>query len=182
MKLVIKDTEVVDYAEERRLFYVALTRTKNRVFVITPVYKPSQFILEIIDKFKNTKNTKFGFFVMGGAFSEGIDLIGDALNGVIVVGVGLPMVCSENDILKDHFQLEYGKGFEYAYQYPGFTKVIQAVGRVIRDKMDKGIAILMDERFTYSSYLALFPPHWKNKKVITNTYLLKKELFSFYNK
>jgi DNA excision repair protein ERCC-2 len=118
---------------------------------------------------------------MGGAFSEGIDLIGDALNGVIIVGVGLPMVCSENDILKDHFQLEYGKGFEYAYQYPGFTKVIQAVGRVIRDKKDMGIAILMDERFTYSSYLTLFPPHWKNKKVITNTYLLKKELLSFYN-
>lgn len=137
---------------------------------------------QIIKKFKNTTNTKFGFFVMGGAFSEGIDLLGDALTGVIIVGVGLPMVCEENDILKDHFEQEYGKGFEYAYQYPGLTKVIQAVGRVIRDTSDKGIAILMDERFSYSSYLSLFPPHWKNKKIITNTYLLKKELLSFYNK
>ena len=137
---------------------------------------------EIINKFKNTTNTKFGFFVMGGAFSEGIDLLGDALSGVIVVGVGLPMICDENDILKDHFEMEYGKGFEYAYQYPGLTKVIQAVGRVIRGSTDKGIAILMDERFSYSSYLTLFPPHWKNKKIITNTYLLKKELLGFYNK
>jgi DNA excision repair protein ERCC-2 len=137
---------------------------------------------QIIKKFKNTTNTKFGFLVMGGAFSEGIDLLGDALTGVIIVGVGLPMVCEENDILKDHFEQEYGKGFEYAYQYPGLTKVIQAVGRVIRDTSDKGIAILMDERFSYSSYLSLFPPHWKNKKIITNTYLLKKELLSFYNK
>ena len=119
---------------------------------------------------------------MGGAFSEGIDLLGDALSGVIVVGVGLPMICDENDILKDHFEMEYGKGFEYAYQYPGLTKVIQAVGRVIRGSTDKGIAILMDERFSYSSYLTLFPPHWKNKKIITNTYLLKKELLGFYNK
>ena len=78
--------------------------------------------------------------------------------------------------------MEYGKGFEYAYQYPGLTKVIQAVGRVIRGSTDKGIAILMDERFSYSSYLTLFPPHWKNKKIITNTYLLKKELLGFYNK
>ena len=137
---------------------------------------------EIIEKFKNTNNTKFGFFVMGGAFSEGIDFIGDALSGVIIVGVGLPMVCEENDILKDHFQKEYGKGFEYAYQYPGFTKVIQAVGRVIRSMDDKGIAILMDERFAYSSYLALFPPHWVNKKLITSNFVLKKELLGFYNK
>jgi DNA excision repair protein ERCC-2 len=137
---------------------------------------------QIIKMFKNTTNTKFGFLVMGGAFFEGIDLLGDALTGVIIVGVGLPMVSEENDILKDHFEQEYGKGFEYAYQYPGLTKVIQAVGRGIRDTSDKGIAILMDERFSYSSYLSLFPPHWEKKKIITNTYLFKKELLSFYTK
>ena len=138
--------------------------------------------LEIINKFKTTTNTKVGFFVMGGVFSEGIDFIGDSLSGVIIVGVGLPLVCDENNILKEFFDLRYQKGYEYAYMYPGFTKVIQAVGRVIRSNEDKGIAILLDERFVYSTYLSIMPPHWKNKKIITNNYLLKKELKDFYKK
>ncbi len=137
---------------------------------------------EIIDKFKNTTNTKVGFFVMGGVFSEGIDFIGDALSGVIIVGVGLPMVCDENNILKDYFEEIYHEGFDYAYTYPGFTKVIQSVGRVIRSESDRGVAILMDDRFTYNKYLSLMPPHWTNKKVITNSYLLKKELKDFNSK
>ena len=131
----------------------------------------------IIDKFKTTTNTKFGFFVMGGVFSEGIDFIGEALSGVIIVGVGLPLVCDENNILKDYFEEKYPtKGFDYAYVYPGFTKVIQAVGRVIRDGDDKGVAVLMDNRFTHLRYKQLMPPHWKNIKLITNNYLLKKIL------
>lgn len=137
---------------------------------------------QIIEKFKTTTNTKVGMFVMGGVFSEGIDYIGDALSGVIVVGVGLPMVCDENNILKDYFDEVYYQGFEYAYMYPGFTKVIQAVGRVIRSENDKGVAILIDERFTHSRYLNLMPPHWTNKKCITNIYDLKKELNEFYKK
>lgn len=135
---------------------------------------------EIINKFKTTTNNKVGFFVMGGVFSEGIDFIGDALNGVIIVGVGLPLFCDENNIVKDYFDLEYQKGFEYAYIYPGFTKVIQAVGRVIRSNTDRGVAILMDERFTYSAYQMLMPPHWTNKKVINSGYLMKKEIIDFY--
>ena len=132
---------------------------------------------EIIEKFKTTTNTKFGFFVMGGAFSEGIDFVGDALNGVIVVGVGLPLVCDENNILKEYFEEKYPqKGFDYAYTYPGFSKVIQAVGRVIRDKTDTGIAVLMDNRFVHSRYTDLMPPHWENIKIITNNYSLKKEI------
>ena len=134
----------------------------------------------IIEKYKTTTNTKVGFFVMGGVFSEGIDFIGDSLSGVIIVGVGLPMVCDENNILKDYFEEVYHQGFEYAYIYPGFTKVIQAVGRVIRSDTDRGIAILIDERFTYSKYLSLMPPHWSNKKCITNIYDLKKEIQEFY--
>jgi DNA excision repair protein ERCC-2 len=132
---------------------------------------------EIIEKFKTTTNTKFGFFVMGGVFSEGIDFIGDALSGVIIVGVGLPLVCDENNILKEYFEEKYPqKGFDYAYMYPGFTKVIQAVGRVIRDEDDRGVAILMDNRFIHLRYQELMPNHWKNIKVITNNYSLKKEL------
>ncbi|MCR5112824.1 MAG: ATP-dependent DNA helicase [Acholeplasmatales bacterium] len=136
---------------------------------------------DIINKFKNnTTETKLGMFVLGGAFSEGVDLIGDALSGVIIVGVGLPMICDENNILKDYFEIKYQKGFDYAYTYPGFTKVIQAVGRVIRDDNDRGVAILMDERFTYNTYKMLYPPHWKNVKIINNSYNLGKELEYFY--
>ena len=114
---------------------------------------------------------------MGGVFSEGIDFIGDALSGVIIVGVGLPLVCDENNVLKEYFEEKYPeKGFDYAYVYPGFTKVIQAVGRVIRDESDKGVAILMDNRFMHLRYRELMPPHWKNITVISNNFALKKNL------
>lgn len=136
----------------------------------------------IIERFKTVDNTKVGFFVMGGVFSEGIDFIGEALSGVIIVGVGLPMVCDENNILKDFFEEQYHEGFAYAYVYPGFTKVIQAVGRVIRSGTDRGVAILIDERFTYAQYLSLMPPHWTNKTCISNTFELKKEILEFYTK
>ena len=132
---------------------------------------------QIIEKFKTTTNTKFGFFVMGGVFSEGIDFIGDALNGVIIVGVGLPLVCDENNVLKEYFEEKYpNKGFDYAYMYPGFTKVIQAVGRVIRHEDDKGIAVLMDNRFTHLRYRELMPPHWKNITIISSNYAIRKNI------
>ena len=138
--------------------------------------------IEIINKFKEESSvSKIGFFVMGGSFSEGIDLIGDALSGVIIVGVGLPMICDENNILKDYFAEVYEKGYEYAYVYPGFTKVIQAVGRVIRTDTDRGFAILIDERFNHSQYRNLMPIHWNNVKVINSSYVLKKELEEFFN-
>lgn len=130
---------------------------------------------DIIEKFKTTTNTKFGFFVMGGTFSEGIDFLGDSLSGVIIVGVGLPLVCDENNILKEFFEEKYPqKGFDYAYMYPGFAKVIQAVGRVIRDEDDRGIAVLMDNRFNQYRYRNLMPPHWQNINTISNNYTLKK--------
>lgn len=137
--------------------------------------------LRIIEEFKTeSTHSRVGFFVMGGVFSEGIDLIGDALNGVIIVGVGLPMICDENNILKEHFQNVYSQGFEYAYMYPGFNKVVQAVGRVIRSERDRGIAILLDERFNFSSYKQIMPSHWQNRKIISSSYTLKKEIEQFY--
>ena len=137
---------------------------------------------EIINKFNDHNKNKLGLFVMGGAFSEGVDLIGDSLSGVIIVGVGLPMICDENNILKEYFEEIFNEGFDYAYTYPGFTKVIQAVGRLIRTDTDRGAAILIDTRFTYSKYLSLMPPHWTNKKIINSSYQLKKELEEFYKK
>ena len=137
---------------------------------------------EIIEKFKDTSDCKVGFFVLGGVFAEGVDFIGDWLNGVIIVGVGLPLYCDENNILKDYFEINYKDGFDYAYTYPGFTKVVQAAGRVIRSETDRGVVILIDERFTYSKYLQLMPKHWTNKKIINDAYFLKKEIKNFFNK
>lgn len=137
---------------------------------------------QIIDKFKTTENCKVGFFVLGGVFAEGIDFIGDWLTGVIIVGVGLPLYCDENNILKDYFEITYQNGFDYAYTYPGFTKVVQAAGRVIRSEKDRGVVILIDERFTYNKYLELMPKHWKNKKIINDSYNLNKEIEKFFNK
>ncbi|MDE6408156.1 MAG: ATP-dependent DNA helicase [Anaeroplasmataceae bacterium] len=149
------------------------------------VQKPTDTEAErnaIISEFKQTGSCRVGFFVLGGVYAEGIDLIGDWLNGVIIVGVGLPMYCDENNILKDYFEEKYQNGFEYAYTYPGFTKVVQAVGRVIRSEQDRGVVILLDERFTHMKYQSLMPRHWLNKKVITDSYRLKKELENFFGK
>ena len=97
------------------------------------------------------------FCVMGGLFSEGIDLTGNRLIGVIVVGTGLPMVCTEQKILQGYFE-EAGKdGFAYAYQYPGMNKVLQAAGRVIRTASDQGVILLLDDRFWRREYRELFP-------------------------
>lgn len=99
-----------------------------------------------------------GFAVMGGAFSEGIDLKGDRLIGVIVVGVGLPQVGIERDLVRDHFGEQ---GFEFAYQYPGLIRVLQTAGRLIRDARDRGVLCLVDRRYAENRYLSLLPDHWK---------------------
>lgn len=106
-----------------------------------------------------------GFAVMGGIFGEGIDLVGDRLSGVIVVGVGLPQVCLEREIIRRYFDENNGVGFEYAYIYPGLVKVMQAVGRVIRSENDRGVALLLDERFSVYNYQGLLPGEWDIRQV-----------------
>ena len=107
------------------------------------------------------KKTLIGFAVMGGIFGEGIDLTGERLVGAVIVGVGLPQVCMERDIIRDFFNEQNGQGFEYAYMYPGMNKVLQAAGRVIRTESDKGVVVLIDERFAYARYKRLFPQEWR---------------------
>lgn len=109
-----------------------------------------------------------GFCVLGGIFSEGIDLRQDSLIGCIVVGTGLPQICNERELLKSHFDDEDGNGFDYAYRYPGMNKVLQAAGRVIRTAEDIGVVVLLDERFLGISYKRLFPREWSNYQVINN--------------
>lgn len=108
-----------------------------------------------------------GFCVLGGIFSEGIDLKADSLIGVVIVGTGLPQVCNEREILKNYFDGMGESGFDYAYRYPGMNKVLQAAGRVIRTAQDVGIIALLDERFLNGSYRRMFPREWEKYETVT---------------
>ncbi len=111
--------------------------------------------------------------VQGGIFAEGVDYPGDMLVGVIIVGPGLPRVDAEQELIRAYYEEQYGRGFAYAYLYPGMTRVIQAAGRLIRSETDVGIIALLDKRFTYTNYAALFPAHWyarSPRELITRHY------------
>ena len=117
---------------------------------------------EFIQEFSNPRGKSLAAFcVLGGIFSEGIDLKEDLLIGVLIVGTGLPQICNQREILKEYYQEENGQGFDYAYQYPGMNKVLQAAGRVIRTEADRGMILLMDDRFATISYQRLFPREWE---------------------
>ena len=107
------------------------------------------------------------FSILGGIFSEGIDLKEEQLIGAFIVGNGLPQVCVEREILQNYFTNQQMDGFAYAYIYPGMNKVLQAAGRVIRTNTDKGIILLMDDRFRYREYNSLFPQEWSNCGQVT---------------
>jgi DNA excision repair protein ERCC-2 len=98
--------------------------------------------------------------VHGGIFAEGVDYPGAMLIGVIIVGPGLPRVDAEQELIRAYYEERYGRGFAYAYLYPGMNRVIQSAGRVIRSETDVGIIVLVGKRFTYTNYTALFPRHW----------------------
>ena len=100
--------------------------------------------------------------MLGGVFSEGIDLTRDSLIGAIIVGTGLPQVCNDREILKAYFDSQNLPGFDYAYRYPGMNKVLQAAGRVIRTEEDRGIIVLLDERFQGTKNRAIFPKEWSD--------------------
>ncbi len=136
---------------------------------------------DIMSQFKKqTNKSQLAGFVMGGMFSEGIDYLGDMLHGVIVVGVGLPMIHPANDQLKAYYQEKFNHGFDYAYTYPGMNKVIQAVGRVIRSAQDRGVAVLIDDRFLEKRYRALYPKEWHKVDVMKDPKHLKARLLDFW--
>ncbi|WP_035779661.1 ATP-dependent DNA helicase [Butyrivibrio sp. MC2013] len=111
-----------------------------------------------------------GFCVMGGIFSEGVDLRGDSLIGALIVGCGIPLVCNEREVLRNYFDEAGFDGYDYAYRFPGMNKVLQAAGRVIRTEHDRGVVALLDMRFLQPSYRNLFPREWKKiKRVSTDS-------------
>lgn len=126
-----------------------------------------QMEIEIEEAEDGEDRSLLGFCVMGGIFSEGIDLKNDSLIGAVIVGTGLPQVCNERELLKQYFDGWGENGFDYAYRYPGMNKVLQAAGRVIRTVDDFGIVALLDERFLTPAYQRLFPREWHNMEAVT---------------
>ena len=113
------------------------------------------------------ENTLLGFCVLGGIFAEGIDLTGEKLVGAVIVGTGLPQISYEREILKKYYDGKQENGFDYAYRFPGMNKVLQSAGRVIRTREDRGVILLLDERFCSFDYRNLFPREWEDYKICT---------------
>ena len=134
-----------------------------------------------IKNFKNNpKKTAVGFAVMGGSFSEGIDLANDKLIGVIIIGIGLPSFNFENNLIKEYYDNLSQNGNEFAYINPGMNHVMQAVGRLIRSESDKGSALLIDTRYLNANYRNLFKDEWNNYKRIYSFEELRNILNNFY--
>jgi Rad3-related DNA helicase len=121
-----------------------------------------------------------GFCVLGGIFSEGIDLKGTRLIGTAIVGVGLPQINHEQELIRDYYEEKNHEGFAYAYRLPGMNKVLQAAGRVIRDTTDRGVILLLDQRFHTREYQALFPLHWRHRETCFNPNQVSETLKQFW--
>ena len=137
---------------------------------------------EFLKSFEVEYETSFvAFCVMGGIFSEGIDLTNDKLIGAIVVGTGLPQISNEREILKDYYDRMSGNGFDYAFRFPGINKVLQAAGRVIRTTEDYGVIVLLDDRFLQSDYQNLYPREW-SKRQVCNVHNVENQVLDFWEK
>jgi DNA excision repair protein ERCC-2 len=129
---------------------------------------------------ENTENYLVGFCVMGGIYSEGIDLAGESLIGAVVVGIGIPSLSYEREIMAGYFEEKYEEGKQYAYVYPGMNRVFQAAGRVIRREDDKGVIVLIDDRFADPIYKKSIPGLWKGMQYVSDAKDLKAELDKFW--
>jgi DNA excision repair protein ERCC-2 len=116
----------------------------------------------LLEALRELQPPKLVFAVQGGLFAEGIDYPGETLSGVIVVSPALPQVSFERELMRQYYEQRYSKGFEFAYLYPGMNRVIQSVGRLIRSETDRGVAVLVCQRFAQPQYSALFPPDWSD--------------------
>lgn len=184
-------------AKSKRGNYFAFFSSYSYMNAVWDIFKEKYTEIEVI-KQENSMNEEEGqlflnkfecerdksliaFAVLGGIFSEGIDLKNERLIGAAIIGVGLPLICEERDFMMKYYSKKYGKGFDYAYKFPGMNKVLQAAGRVIRTEKDKGVVFLIDERFSQYEYLRLFPKFWKDIKKVSDDLKLKQILESFWS-
>lgn len=135
---------------------------------------------EFLEEFEQEREKSLvAFCVMGGIFSEGIDLTDDKLIGAVIAGTGLPQVCIEREILKQYFNAADMDGFDYAYLYPGMNKVLQSAGRVIRTESDRGVILLLDDRFRAMRYREVFPREWQQYQ-LGSVKNLEQEIRTFW--
>ncbi|MDO4662505.1 MAG: ATP-dependent DNA helicase [Tissierellia bacterium] len=177
---------IVNISKISDLIYDFINSKKGNYFIYFPSYKYMQEVYEDYKRKYNTENIliqkntmteeerfeflqeftydseKTAFLVLGGIFSEGVDLRGDRLIASMIISVGTPGVSNERNLIKYYFDSLSENGFQFAYTYPGINKVFQAAGRVIRSEKDKGIVLLVDDRFSYYSYKKMYPRYWKN--------------------
>ena len=172
--------------------YIAISQKRGNYFVYFPSYSYMQRVYDffaaeypdiktILQKGEMSEDeragflaefnsgndcTLLGFCVLGGVFSEGIDLKGDRLIGTVIVGVGLPGISLRQDLIRDYFTDKNGRGYDYAYVFPGMNKVMQAAGRVIRSEEDSGLVLLIDSRYRTAKYRDLYPPWWSHIHLI----------------
>jgi Rad3-related DNA helicase len=130
----------------------------------------------------DNEDTLLGFAVLGGVFSEGIDLKSDRLIGAAIIGVGLPLICPQRDAIANYYQETGKSGFDYAYVYPGMNKVLQAAGRVIRSETDRGAVLLIDSRYARADYKGLFPPEWSHCLELAGNSSAREALEKFWER
>ena len=136
--------------------------------------------IDFLERFEYGDETKVGFCVLGGVFGEGIDLVGEKLLGTVIVGVGLPQLNNELDLVMERYN-DTGRGFDFAYRFPGMNKVLQAAGRVIRSDTDRGVVLLIDTRFASRQYTQIYPEHWRNWSSVRGSDDLDNELKRFWD-
>ena len=168
--------------------YVYLEMVCSRLTNLDPdfdiiIQKPGmseQDRLSFLDRFSHDNvRTLAGFAVMGGVFGEGIDLVGERLTGAAVIGVGLPGLSLERDLIREYYDGRDADGFDYAYRFPGMIRVLQAAGRVIRSETDRGAVLLIDRRFAQNGYRRLMPGEWRLVNVV-NSDVMSVQLDSFW--
>ena len=142
-------------------------------------YEKEEFLLNFQE---NPRKTAIGFLVIGGAFSEGIDLVSDRLIGAVIIGIGMPKMNFESDQIADFYKNKKMPGYDYAYINPGMNKVMQAVGRVIRSETDKGAVLLIDERYMSHQYQDLYRYEWKGYEVVFSPREVEEKLNNFFKK
>ena len=171
------------FMEEVYEVFVDLLKENQEIeYVMQSQYMSEEAREIFLENFEeDRKHSLMGFCVMGGIFSEGIDLAEDKLIGAIIIGTGLPQVCRERELLKNYFDAHGLRGFDYAYLYPGMNKVLQSAGRVIRTDEDRGVILLLDERFRDGRYQETFPREWK-EYALCNVENVEDYLETFWRK